>query len=145
MRACKLGKLQVSDHALLAKVDPPPSVESEAWRCLPFWTGLRELGSIVEVFVGQTLFVSHGGPVPAMGSGCQRYGVEAGHSSICQLVHVYDIYARIMCPCARSGRFVLTAWLLMAQGCHWTLEQPSSSLLFRHFRFQQMCRAAFAA
>ena len=33
----------------------------------------------------------------------------------------------------------------MSIGCHWTLEQPSSSLLYRHRRFQEFCQKTFVA
>ena len=38
----------------------------------------------------------------------------------------------------RVCRFALLCWVLMASGCHWVLEQPGSSLMFRHRRFQEM-------
>ena len=48
-------------------------------------------------------------------------------SYTCSLVH----------PC----RFCLLAWLLMSRGAHWCLEQPVTSLMYRHRRFQELCRA----
>ena len=37
-------------------------------------------------------------------------------------------------------RVVLLLWLVQARGCFWTLEQPATSLAWRHHRFRQLCR-----
>ena len=51
-------------------------------------------------------------------------------------------YCHTPLPCLtkRSGRTCLAILLIMAKGGTWVLEQPHSSLVFRHPRFQMILR-----
>ena len=78
--------------------------------------------------------------------------VEAGNRMVSRRALLRQNFHEVVCELSLAclcsvlmahylyPRFILIAYLLMSRGAHWTLEQPASSLMYRHRRFQEMCR-----
>ena len=115
-------------------------LESQRRGQLPLWASVQLLGDNVPVHVWPGILGAPWKRGASLGGGWEPHGVEVGFACSvlsCGLLRVDSGMSVLLVKC--QPRFVLIAYLLMSKGAHWTLEQPATSLMYRHKRFQEMC------
>ena len=113
----------------------------QTWIDLSFWHGLFKLGGSLQSFIGEVIFPAAGLLREALCEGWKRDDGEAwtfNHwSQRITLHNMSDVGIQLRLA---TLRVVLLLYLVQAIGGLWTLEQPVSSLAYRHPRFRELIR-----
>ena len=127
-----------------AQVTDPSFTPGEEETASPLWASLLIVGVHFEGDHGQNMASTLGRRRSEVCSSRQFDGVKA------RVIHATSFNRKCLLETIRSMNLILNPgtfsrfrmciliWLILAQQGQFTLEQPSTSLLFRHPRFQQI-------
>ena len=130
-----MAAISPKQHAAKAAVDAGAEIEKAPGS--PFWSAVWELDYGFPWVDNEIFFSAHGGPISGLCSNWKSHHCKDQGKKTNLMIDVYNKFWISNIPLCRM---ILLMWAIHAQLGTWTLEQPASSIIFRHKRFQQFLK-----